>query len=173
MAHVAEQVRGWERLPSSEQPQALGASRPLATWRRDTARMSENVDLVRSIYADWERGDFSRADWADPQIQFDVIGSVGPTEPRKGLAGMARGFRDFLSTWADYRVQADEYRELDAERVLVLVHATSGRAKTSGVDIRRVRTNGATLHHIRDGKVTRLVIYPYADRALADLGLEG
>jgi hypothetical protein len=27
------------------------------------------------------------------------------------------------------------------------------------------------LFHIRDGKVARLVIYPYADRAFADLGL--
>jgi ketosteroid isomerase-like protein len=133
--------------------------------------MSANLDLVRSIFADWERGDFSRADWADPQIEFDVIGSVEATEPRKGLAGMARGFRAFLSTWVDYRVEADEYRELDAERVLVLVHATSGHGKTSGVDMRRIRTDGATLHHVRDGKVTRLVIYPYADRAFADLGL--
>jgi hypothetical protein len=47
----------------------------------------------------------------------------------------------------------------------VLWHATSGRAKTSGVDIRRMRTNGATLLHIRDGKVTRLVIYPYMPTA--------
>jgi hypothetical protein len=37
--------------------------------------------------------------------------------------------------------------------------------------MRRMRTDGATLHHIRDGKVTRLVICPYADRAFVDLGL--
>jgi ketosteroid isomerase-like protein len=134
--------------------------------------MSSNLDLVRSIYANWERGDFHRTDWVDPQIEFDVIGSVEASEPTRGLAGMAHGFRDFLSTWADYRVRADEYRELDSERVLVLGHAASGRAKTSGMDIRQMGTSGATLFHIRDGKVTRLVIYPYADRALADLGLE-
>jgi ketosteroid isomerase-like protein len=34
-----------------------------------------------------------------------------------------------------------------------------------------MQTNGAALLHIRDGKVTRLVIYPYADRAFSDLGL--
>jgi ketosteroid isomerase-like protein len=131
---------------------------------------SSNLDFVRAIYADWERGDFSRTDWADPEIAFDVIADV-PFEARTGLAGMAEGFREFLSAWADYRLEAEEYRELDGERVLVLYHATSGRAKTSGVDIRRMRTNGATLLHIRDGKVTRVAVYPYADRAFSDLGL--
>jgi ketosteroid isomerase-like protein len=59
--------------------------------------MSENLDLVRSIYAAWERGDFSSAEWADPQIEFERAGEETPDPGNwRGLAGMAEGWRDFL-----------------------------------------------------------------------------
>ena len=75
-----------------------------------------------------------------------------------------------MSTWRDYRVEVDEYRELDGERVLVL-NRFSGRGKTSGMEIGQMLTRPANVFYIRDGKVTRLVLYFDVNRALADLGL--
>src|SRR6476620_3052759 len=131
--------------------------------------MSENVDRVRSIYADWERGDFSTAQWAHPEIEF--VGADGP-DPGKwtGLTRMAASFRDTLSAWEDFRVVAEEYRELDDGRVLVLDNL-SGRGKTSGLERCQMRTTVAWLFHVRDGSVARMLRYQYRDHALADLGL--
>jgi len=130
---------------------------------------STNVDLVRSIYAAWERGNYSSAEWADHEIEYVI--ADGPVPSRlTGLPGMAEAWRDYLSAWEDVRVAVDEYRELDAERVLALVH-WSGRGKTSGLEIGQMQTKGAALFHVRGGKVTKLVLYWNRERALADLGL--
>jgi hypothetical protein len=55
-----------------------------------------------------------------------------------GRAEMAEGWRSFLSTWEEFRVEVDEYRELDGERVLVLDHP-SGRARRAGSSSDRCR----------------------------------
>ena len=131
---------------------------------------SPNVELVRSIFAGWERGDYSAIDWVDPDIEFVIADGPGPGTWR-GLAGMVEGFRGWISVFEDYRVLADEYRELDNHRVLVILHA-SGRAKASGVDLATMqKRQGANLFQIGGGKVTRLVLYWEAERALSDLGL--
>jgi ketosteroid isomerase-like protein len=133
--------------------------------------MSANLDLVRSISADWERGDLSRADWADPAIE--VIYADGPSPGTyTGTAGMAEGIRQVASAWEEFSVVPDEFRQLDDERVLVLVHL-SARGKTSGLEVGQMRTQGANVFHVRDGKVTNYIVYYDRDRALADLGLGG
>jgi ketosteroid isomerase-like protein len=132
---------------------------------------SANLDLVRSIFAAWERGDFSHtAEWAHPQIEYVFADGPAPWSSR-GLAGLARGYRDFLSAWAEYRTHADEFRELDNGRVLVLSHF-GGHGKTSGVELGQISTNGATVFEVHDNKVTRLVAYFDRANALAALGLE-
>jgi ketosteroid isomerase-like protein len=131
---------------------------------------SANLDLVRSIYADWERGEFGRADWADPEIECSFIGGPSPGS-WTGLAAMAAAMRDSLDPWTGYRAEVEEYRELDGDRVLTLSHATAGRGKRSGLELEQVMNRGANLFHIQHGKVTRLLSYWDRDRALADLGL--
>ena len=130
--------------------------------------MSENLDLVRSIFADWERGDYSSVTWAHPDIEYVVADGPAPGS-WNGLTGMTEAWRGLASAWEELRVLAAEYLALDDERVLVLLD-NSGRGKTSGIDLHEVR-GGANLFHVRHGKVTRYVIYWDRDRALADLGL--
>jgi hypothetical protein len=98
--------------------------------------MSANLDLVRSIFADWERGDFSRDEWADPDIEFAWIGGLAPGR-WIGLRGMSEAMREMLSAWKSYRVIAEEFREVDAERVLVVVRA-EGQGRISGIRHRDV-----------------------------------
>jgi ketosteroid isomerase-like protein len=129
----------------------------------------ENMDLVRSIYAAWERGDFTSAEWAHPEIESVAADGPAPGRPT-GLAGMAEVHRDWLSTWEEWRVEAEEYRELDGERVLVLFHF-SARCKTSGLEIGQIWTKGASLFHLRAGQVTRLVQYFDRAKALEAAGL--
>jgi ketosteroid isomerase-like protein len=130
---------------------------------------SPNVELVRSIYSAWERGDFSSAEWAHPEI--DYVHADGPSPGRwTGLAGMAEAMRDWLSAWEGWCIDAEDYRELDDERVFV-PHHWGGRGKRSGLEIRETGAKGASLFHIRGGKVTRLVAYWDRNRAVADLNL--
>jgi ketosteroid isomerase-like protein len=130
---------------------------------------SANLELVRSIYAAWERGDYSSADWAHPEIEFVIADGPSPSSGT-GLARMAEGARGVFEAWEEFRIEAEEYRELDEEHVLVLDHF-SARGKTSGLELGQLRSKGVNLFRIRSGKVSRIVRYLDRERGLADLGL--
>jgi ketosteroid isomerase-like protein len=128
--------------------------------------VSANLELVRSIFESWGRGEFSSVEWADPEVEMVLADGPDPGS-FKGLADVAEGWRGRMSAWKDARLAAEEFRELDDERILVLTRF-SGHGKKSGLDL---DTKGANILHVREGKVTRIVRYWDREHGLDDLDL--
>jgi hypothetical protein len=70
--------------------------------------------------AAWERGDFSSAEWAHPEIEYVHADGLEPAS-WKGLAGLAEGTRAWVSAWE--RLDLEQTRAKAAE----LFHVRSGK----------------------------------------------
>jgi hypothetical protein len=116
--------------------------------------MSANLDVVRSIHAEWKRGESRRVDWARTEIEFvrDIESDPDRTE---GIVGMASAWRRWLDAWQDFRPVEVDLR-------------IRARGKAGGVE---VEESFANLCELREGRVARRVLYEDRDRALADLSL--
>jgi ketosteroid isomerase-like protein len=133
-------------------------------WRDTAWAMSqENVEIVRSIYADWERGDFSNIDWADADIEFQI-----PNEqPVRGVGAMGRRWGEWLRAWDNVAVSPETFHDR-GDRV-VGVHSFRGQGKRSGIPARDFSV--ACVFTLRDGKVVRLILYSNKNDALKAAGL--
>jgi hypothetical protein len=130
---------------ASRETEQRARIRSTGTYGGYFAHRSANLDLMRSICVAWERGDFSSAEWAHPEIEYVIADGPAPGS-WTGLAGIAEGWRSWVSAWENWSTQIDEYRELDSERVLILTH-NSGRGRTSGLELGQMQTKGAGLFH--------------------------
>ena len=88
---------------------------------------------MRSIFSAIERGDYTNAEWADSEIEYVIAHGPEP-DTYRGLAGLAEAMRTVFRDIEDFRSEAVEYRELDAEHVLVLRRVV-GRGRLSGVPV--------------------------------------
>ncbi len=69
---------------------------------------------MRSLFADWEQGDFGSAEWADPEIELVIADGPQPGS-WTGIAGMADGWRDFLTIWVTRLVLCWDYKRAFAD----------------------------------------------------------
>ena len=128
-----------------------------------------SLEVVRSIYAGWERGEFSRSDWAHPEIDFTYVGGPEPAAAR-GIEAMNAVWHEWLRDWVGFRAEPVEYRPIEEDRILVLVR-NRGRGRLSGLEFEE-RSVG-NYFELDGGLVTKLVVYLDGPQALVDLGLDG
>jgi ketosteroid isomerase-like protein len=74
--------------------------------------VSANLDLVRSIYAAWERGDFTTTERLHPEIEFVMVGGPSPGTWTR-LAGMAEA----TSVVINLRISPDLHKATRARAV--------------------------------------------------------
>jgi ketosteroid isomerase-like protein len=125
----------------------------------------ENAELVRSIYAVWERGG-SAIDMFDQEIEMIESSVVPGATTARGVDAVARYIASFVNYWDGVQIQPEEY--IDAGDQIIVVARFVGRGKSSGVDVDRI---WAYVWTIRDGKALRMEAYAERGEALRAVGL--
>jgi ketosteroid isomerase-like protein len=127
----------------------------------------ENVEIVRRLFAEWERGNFWTGDYFDPDVRVTWVDPIlAPRPETRGIAELTEGMVDFLGTWDRLTATAEEV--IDAGDRVVTVELWRGRGKASRATT-EVR-QGSVLT-ISRGKVRRMVVYRDPADALEAAGL--
>jgi ketosteroid isomerase-like protein len=126
-----------------------------------------NIEIVRAIFRDWGRGDFSSVEWADPEIEFTIPGP--DTRVHRGVESMGRAWAEWLGAFDEFSVAGEEF--FDAGNKIVVQQIFRGKGKGSGIPIDEIP--GAAVFTLRDGKVIRFEGHITLEAALASAGLKG
>ena len=142
----------------------------------------EHVELVRRLLEPYERADIAatfrdEAGWAASNAaaesvyasDFECIfvrDDVGRAT-YSGRDGLRAAWLDWLSPWASYRTEIEDFIDAGEGRVVVL---TRDFARREGMEA-EVDFEGAPVWTVRDGKVARVEFYMKRAEGLAAAGL--
>ena len=126
----------------------------------------ENLELVRTVYEGWARGDFrAGADLFAPDFEWKQRpDAVEPGSHRGPAIGTA--LRRILEVWEDYRLEAEEY--IDATDAVVVVSRARGTARGSGIPLDQ---RMVVVWRARDGKLVGIEAFGTREEALEAVGL--
>jgi ketosteroid isomerase-like protein len=128
----------------------------------------ENLEIVKRVIDDYNRRDLDAYDELfTPDFElFPALRGTVEGGSYRGREGMERLFDATRDTWEDFRLIADEFRDL-GDRVLV-VGRVEGRGRGSGVPV-DVPTE--TIFDFRDDKISRARAFLDHGEALRAAGL--
>jgi ketosteroid isomerase-like protein len=116
--------------------------------------MAGNVDILRPVYEQWQRGELrAGVELLDPRVE-----SVWPEEfpsggTYHGREGHARAMREWLDPWEDFRLFVEALDEQD-DCVTVTFRVT---ARGRGSDV-RVERRWQHVWTMRDGRAIRFEV---------------
>jgi len=134
---------------------------------RLTRMASNHVETLRPIYAEWARGNFASG---QPPCAPDLVYTGFVPDGRvttQGREEFLRWIRELFSHWDDYRVEADEFVQLDDDTVLV-AGRQYGTGRQSGV---KVEAPVFSVWIFRGEQVAGLHFDPDRERVLEAAGL--
>lgn len=126
---------------------------------------SDNETLVRRVFDDWNRRDFTTDVYAD-DMQFDYSHwAPDMPEPVQGRDSLERALGP-LTEFSEAHFEVE--RTVERDDMVVALARTRLRGRTSGLDMTEV---AGFLFRIAEGKLTRFALYRDPDEALAAAGL--
>ena len=129
----------------------------------------DNVEVVRLILAEWERGEFGTwSDRLDPEIAFETfMPDASENVTAHGVAELVAFTRDWLAQWRRYRIAADEIRAAGPDKVFASVRQFAA-GQHSGAE---VESPGFTVWTLEGGRVVKLSVHYEREKALEAAGL--
>ncbi len=126
----------------------------------------ENVELIRSVYEPFNRGDWDAA-FRHAHPEFEMTTQRGPTAGTyRGREAVQEQMQEMLSAFDAWAVEPDEFLEA-GDRVVVLIKVRV-RPKGGGVDI---EARNGHLWTVQDGTIRSLKTFAVREEALEAAGL--
>ena len=137
---------------------------PRPDYYGNPASLTEDVDVVRAIYAAFAARDIEGAlDFVAPDCEIHLEGTAGAAGrrgPYRGHDGLRQYFRDVSEVWDDLRIVPGEFRQ-SGDTILV-----TGRVSARS-PARIVAGSTGWIWRVRDGLVVYARVYPSAAEAMA------
>ena len=128
----------------------------------------ENVEIVRSMFDAWNRGDYEAAGAAfDREAEVEMRLGADLDGTYRGFDEIAKMMREFWGTFGEFRSEPTDFATSGDEVVVTVNHR--GRGRTSGAEVQMTNWQVFT---VREGRIVRYRMYAEQAEALEAAGLQ-